>query len=146
MSWQACRGMGQMCETVITVIAPFSSSTLGEMAGQHHLDAHTSTSTALTSRGKVSGVVSLQQEGRSEIIITCVFVCVCVCVPVECVHLPSLSPSRFPALSLVTFFLSFGALQSLSSFLFYLSASPESSPAASEIHESVFLTQKLQNV
>lgn len=51
-----------MCALVITVIAPFTSSTPGGAAGQHHLDTHTSTCMAITSHGRVSWVVGLQLE------------------------------------------------------------------------------------
>lgn len=39
-SWQQRTSVRQMCGSVITVIASFSPSTLGGMAGQRHLDAH----------------------------------------------------------------------------------------------------------
>lgn len=66
-SWQPCRGMRQMCVSVITVIAPFTSSTLGGTAGQRHLDAH-STYMAIGCHWGVSWVVSQQQEGSLQMI------------------------------------------------------------------------------
>lgn len=136
-----------MCASVITVIAPFNSSTLREMAGQHHLDMHAGTRTAIASRDKVSGVGRLQQEGKLRNhchVRLSVRLSLCVCACVRTVRLPSLSLSPFIALSLVTFFLSLAALQSLSSIFSHTSPSPASSYF--EIRGSVFETQRLQNV
>lgn len=73
------KGIGQMCALVITVIAPFSPSNQREMAGQHHLDMHTSTSMAITRHGKVSGGRQTAAGGETQKSWSCLSV-VCVCV------------------------------------------------------------------
>lgn len=73
-SWQPCRDMRQMCVSVITVIAPFTSSTLGGTAGQHHLDTY-STYMAIMSHGGVSWIVSRQTgEALKRLRVCCVSV------------------------------------------------------------------------
>lgn len=111
-----------MCVSVITVIASFSSSTLGGMAGQHHLDTH-STYMAITSHGGVSWLVS--NRGSFEMIMWVL----CLCFVIGCMHLPPLPLPRSPSF-LVTFFLSDFSLcfyfLCLSSFFVSFSASSES--------------------
>lgn len=132
-SWQPRRGAGQMCALVITVIAPFTSSTPGGVAGQHHLDTHTSTCTAITRHGRGLWVVRLQHEAKCDSVYAfTIFVAVSISpfFPGDIFLSLSLPPPRpahlYPPFSSISL--------------------PPLSPAASEIHESLIFPPRLQDI
>lgn len=82
-----------MCVPVITVIAPFTSSTLGGTSGQHHLDTH-KPYMATAIRDGVSWVASQQQEESFKMVIT--YVCMSDSARISHLcHSLSFSPSDF---------------------------------------------------
>lgn len=69
---------GQMCTSVVTVTAPFSSSSLEGMAGHRHLDTRLRAHSLPPQGTGVSRAVSLQPEGSLEMTIQCMW-------PLQCV-------------------------------------------------------------